>query len=129
MTIVYAVTSGSYSDYSIHGLFSTKEKASSYIENNKEELWGPGEIEEWTLDEREHYTVKTIWACDLDTKSGDLKKEWDHNKSCGSRYTKTGVGAYETWAHSSVSPEHARKLAAEARQKMLRERSTPWYKK
>lgn len=49
MSTVYAISSGSYSDYSINGMFSTKEKAQEYINKSvcQEEL----RIEEYILDE------------------------------------------------------------------------------
>jgi hypothetical protein len=33
MTIIYVVTSGDYSDYYIHGVFSSADKANEYIKN------------------------------------------------------------------------------------------------
>lgn len=49
MNTVYAISSGSYSDYSIRGMFSTREKAQEYINKSvcREEL----RIEEYILDE------------------------------------------------------------------------------
>lgn len=49
MNKVYAISSGSYSDYGINGMFTTREKAQEYIDKSvcKEEL----RIEEYILDE------------------------------------------------------------------------------
>lgn len=51
MTTIYVVTSGDYSDYQIHGVFSTAAKAQAFIDHEREQMWGAAEIEQWTLDE------------------------------------------------------------------------------
>jgi len=49
-TIIYVVTQGHYSAYSIQALFSTKALAEKYIEAGGSS-WEDPEIEEWPLDE------------------------------------------------------------------------------
>jgi len=55
--VVYIVTSGSYSDYQINGVFDSKEQAQAFIKYVKAHddfgAWGHEEpnIEEWTLNE------------------------------------------------------------------------------
>lgn len=52
MTTIYAVTSGSYSDYSICGVFSSKERAQAYIDAGSLERYTDyNDIEEYVLDE------------------------------------------------------------------------------
>jgi hypothetical protein len=50
MDIVYVVTDGSYSDYSIRGVFSTEQKAQKFIDHLGNNLDSPT-IEEWNLDD------------------------------------------------------------------------------
>ena len=121
MKTIYVVTSGSYSDYSINGLFSTLEKAQAFMDKNKSELCcDQGDIEEWNLDELVKYTSKTVWFCKLGTKSGTILRERRHEKSCPPRYTSSRGDKIYVWSESSVSPEHAHKLAVEKRQEVLR---------
>ena len=47
---VYIVTSGSYSDYRICEVFSTKEKAEAYIAKF-DSAWDFNEIEDWEVDD------------------------------------------------------------------------------
>ena len=48
--MVYIVTSGQYSDYSIDSVFETRELAAAYIElRQKSAQWYDGSIEEWPL--------------------------------------------------------------------------------
>ena len=52
--IIYVVTSGLYDDYSIDGLFSTRELAEFFIRGVDNPRWqfaSTPEIEEWKLDE------------------------------------------------------------------------------
>lgn len=52
-TVVYAVSSGEYSDYGIRAIFSTEEKAQAYCDRqNKFQRWGDHRIEEYVLDQR-----------------------------------------------------------------------------
>ena len=46
---IYIVTSGTYSDYHIDGIFSTQELAEAYIKQFQDK-WDKMEVEEWTLD-------------------------------------------------------------------------------
>lgn len=116
-TTIYVVTSGEYSYYGINRLFSTPEKATAYIKDNKITR---GEVEEWDLDELVAYTLKTVWSCHLRVKDGEIIDEFHHNESCGPRFTRTSNSNSEIWAHSLVSQDHARKLAMEKRQDILR---------
>lgn len=50
-TKIYVVTCGTYSDYHIEGIFSSKAKANAYIKKYgaKEKFWDTPIIEEWIL--------------------------------------------------------------------------------
>ena len=63
-TIIYAVTTGDFSDYHTVGMFSTKEKAEDYIEN----LMYPNEynIEEYTLDELQPNKSEKMFCVHID---------------------------------------------------------------
>ncbi len=121
MKTIYVVTLGCYSDYSINGLFSTPEKARAFIEKNKIDLCcGQRDIEEWELDELVKHTAKTVWFSKIDIDSGDIGSEKSYQKSCPPRYTTADTNSVHAWSTSSVSQEHARKLAVEKRQEVLR---------
>lgn len=77
MTIVYAVSSGSYSDYGINAVFSTEEKAQEYIDSMSNTGYyhrSDYGIEEWGLDPtcikpREGYSWYSV---QLYIKTGDV---------------------------------------------------------
>lgn len=50
MNKVFVVTSGSYSDYGIDAIFTTRELAQSFIDAFKTDKWNEMDIEEWDLD-------------------------------------------------------------------------------
>ena len=80
---VYVVTSGSYSDYSIECVFSTREKAEEYLQYHDDEY----RIEEYALDEK--FEKKgSIWKVTIDLSSDevDFRKEWH---PLGDEYIKT----------------------------------------
>lgn len=116
--IIYVVTSGDYSDYSIDGIFSTKLIAEIFIGNN-----GRGEIEEWELDGRKKDKNRTVWSCQITILEGSIITETTHKECCmeGYIYISPACGSYNIWIKSSISRKHCRKLAAETRQKILRE--------
>lgn len=47
---IYAVSSGSYSDYGINAMFSTRELAQAFIDAREWSHYDQPEIEEWELD-------------------------------------------------------------------------------
>lgn len=75
MNTVYAVSSGSYSDYHIEAVFSTREKAQAYIDSFGElPSYDVKDIEEWGLDPecikpRDGYTWYNVH---LSIKTGDV---------------------------------------------------------
>lgn len=120
MKTVYVLTSGEYSDYHISGVFSTKKKAERFILNNPTGSYDRYDIEEWELDERQDDTTKTIWCCVLSLKDGTISGEWSYELSCKDYYTEVKAFRLEVRGCSSVSREHAQKLAIEKRQETLR---------
>lgn len=123
---IYAVTSGEYSDYRIEGVFSTKEKAEAFALLVCE----ANDIEEYVLDSRVDEVEGAIWCCDIALATGDsLRSPWANIKRLRSpRYAlaetqKWGSAPELVHAESAVSEEHVVKIAAEFRQKVLRERS------
>ena len=62
---VYVVTFGEYSDYRIHGIYSNKEKAKEIMILNANG-YGPGNIEEWDLDNSDpvHIQWNTFYVID-----------------------------------------------------------------
>lgn len=59
---IYAISTGSYSDYTVHALFSTKEKAQEYIDTIKAGYDGWNSIEEYVLDPQHAVMVKKGYA-------------------------------------------------------------------
>jgi len=124
---IYIVTEGEYSDYHIEGTFSTEALAEGYIAAKGEKAgrsWDPG-IEEWILDEDAGAEWRTQYRCALCPSDGGLLWE-DENDALA----RPGKRSEDGWANehaivgtSYVSAEHAQKLAIEARQKWLRERT------
>lgn len=68
--IVYIVTSGEYSDYSIHAVFSTKEKAEEYIAHNGY-FSDSYEIEEYVMDGEQPDMSKKLYEIDIDYNTFD----------------------------------------------------------
>jgi hypothetical protein len=147
MATIYVVTSGSYSDYGINAMFSTRELAQEYIDkaiaakdadgeeyNVSGVYWaGDAQIEEWSLDEQRDAAVTTKWRVGMLLDDGSVPEgpyeqkefesvskesvveQYDANVPCYSNRPIVRVISYK-------SAEHALKLAAEQRQKWLREK-------
>lgn len=64
---IYIVTSGEYSDYGINAVFSTKEKANAYIQQNGTEY----NIEEYNLGEEVEKKTQ-LWHIEFCVKDGKL---------------------------------------------------------
>lgn len=47
---IYILTSGEYSDYRIHSVYSTQEKAEEALKKYKNDTWASAQVEEWPLD-------------------------------------------------------------------------------
>ena len=130
---VYVVTTGSYSDYSIKGIFSTRKRAQRYIDRcleNSDVVYYTefNDIEEWTLDEKEKEREYTEYSAALFIDNGSpeyppsQRSTWGIPKS--SVYVAEHVPIYKgrgvVRAASHKSAAHAMKLAVEKRQEWLR---------
>ncbi len=143
-TIVYLVTSGSYSDYAIDGAFSTRELAQAYIDKAKGICQADGSydvgnvywasdagIEEWPLDKESDAKQFTFWTVGMMADDGSVieavrsSQEFGHPESLVTQLA-VPVPMYNNRliirVRSVKSGDHALKLAAEARQRWLRER-------
>lgn len=128
-TTVWIVTEGCYSDYHIEGVFSSRELAEAYAQTIK---GGEVNIAEWDVDAQS----KTVWrrahvvhlsaetgevvdTCTFDTHVSPATRGWAESRAYGDDPPSRGV----FMAESYISPEHALKLAVEARQAWLRQES------
>jgi hypothetical protein len=123
MATIYVVTAGAYSDYHIAGVFSSKEKAAKFCplatDDGRE-----ARIEEYELDKPDESNVpQVVFTAYVNLQTGAIEEQssyvdsvprGDHGNMIydGDRPQASG--------YSTVSPEHALKLAIEARQKHLR---------
>jgi len=73
--IVYLVSVGEYSDYSVEGIFSSRDKATEHMGGKPERF---NEIEEFELDSRIPIKWTTQWRVYL-TKSGSLYEPLPHS--------------------------------------------------
>lgn len=136
MSKVFAVSSGSYSDYSVLAIFSTKANAEKYMANMRAHsdscyrASGLNDIEEYELDAALAETEYDRYSVGIMLDDGSIKESYGPQKSWGipkaTSYIAEKVPCYENRgiarATSPKSLEHAKKVAIEARQKWLRER-------
>lgn len=103
MINVYLVTAGSYSDYGIHGVFSTREKAKEFIKNAQsiKDNSNPSNPE------YSHYVWENPFRGEIE--QFNVKVPVYNNRPI-------------VRTRSTVSVDHAVKLAAEKRQEWLRNR-------
>lgn len=78
--IVYVVTSGEYSGYSIHAVFSTKEKAEEYIAHDGY-FSDSYEIEEYVLDGEQPDMSEKLYEIDIDYNTFDANLVFMHSCS------------------------------------------------
>jgi hypothetical protein len=122
---VIVLTSGEYSAYQIHGVFSSEEKAKEYASLLTQGEDGPGSFshEEYEVDAPLSESWQTVYGCSLDI-DGNLHKEWTKRELLPPAWTEMkpfNQSSTEFVSSSTVSAEHAMKLAAEVRQSWLRE--------
>ena len=130
MATVYIVTSGSYSDYSIDAVFSTRGLADAYVEELRKAKGDAPDVEEWPLDEQAGAIAATIYGVRIFLTSGNVEHRWQYRRMVQPNDRVVGdpcsfKRALDVLveAHSAVSPEHALKVAAEKRQEILREKA------
>jgi hypothetical protein len=122
---VYLVSTGEYSDYTILGLFSTREKADAFItELAKGRFQQPNDVEEYDLDARVGQAYGPTWLARITLDTGEVRASkciFDsvrHPEVCT-------VEPHDNELLTAVSPiskEHATKVAVEKRQEWLRTR-------
>lgn len=88
MTKVFAVASGSYSDYGIDAVFSTKKKAEDFRDWGNQFVEGAYQIEEWELDES--WVKKPIIIVVEMDRDGNVKKT--HREEFRKEYVNYPVG-------------------------------------
>lgn len=114
---VYIVTSGSYSDYGIHEVFSTEEEAKKYIDAvGTDDDW---EVEEYEVDPTDWKDSRGIYCIYIDRMSGkvsvghrydETESFADHNKVDCFQYG--GGNLIQMWLKGD-SREVIKKVAAE----------------
>lgn len=138
MKKVFVITSGSYSDYGIYGVCSTRKLADRAISAAKgsDEYWASdANIEEWPLDELLERKPQKVWMCGMLLDDGTIvEPKQSFVKTEFSKPFRGRVDQYDVKVpfyrnrplvrvSSTVSQTHANKYAAEQRQKWLRENS------
>lgn len=114
---VYVLTTGSYSDTSIVGVFSSREAAVAAGTGDSE----VNDPEEYELDERAEHRYGPTWSVFFRKETGGLEPQrhaWQkirHPSACEIQDNQYGI-----FVASPISAEHALKVAAEKRQEWLR---------
>lgn len=121
---IYLVTRGEYSDYGIVAAFSSKAKAEKYMQDDGSSYKEYNEVEEYRVDEEVGAKNLSIWRVAINLSNGDIPDK----PHCFPRYAVPFRGRSDVhangeygWAESTVSAEHCLKVAAECRQKWLRQ--------
>jgi len=126
---IYIVTSGVYSDYGIEAVFTEWEYADQYVlELDKTTPYGGVEVEEWDADDPEKrnlvgvnvYMAAVPAGGERIVGKGKITKMVPKNARCNVIVDDNAL-YWRVWVESYVSREHAKKLAAEALQKLRRE--------
>ena len=94
MTTIYAVSSGSYSDYRVCALFSTKALAEKYMEANVDSWDSYNDIEEYQLDPDKdelvggyvYWKVEMLVSGDRAKAERSAKQEWNHDQMIGDTF-------------------------------------------
>ena len=139
--VIFIVTCGTYSDYSIMSVFSERAKAEKYLEELKKISNDKPQIEEWPVDDEDEKIARQYWESTIQLVTGEMRErrsnysdeplimfDWatpnqkaglcsdldEMPHRCGGYFSGTA------WFRSFESQEHANKLAVEARQAFLR---------
>lgn len=132
MKTVFVVTTGSYSDFRIKGVFSSAKKADEYISRSKKSQIAHNtdynDVEEWTLDELAASKEYTHWHYTLFLDDGaqvdpvHTSEQFGIPQNNGQIFEKVPYyqGRGIVRVQSCKSAAHAKKLAAEKRQEWLR---------
>lgn len=119
MTTIYVLTSGSYSDYRVDGVYSTREMAQAVIDRG----WG-GEIEEYELDELADFLEKGLNCYWVEMqRNGDSEVRASYPNNDG--YEELSLWAYEPREYRlcmrivAKDEQHAVKIANERRMQLI----------
>jgi hypothetical protein len=108
---------GCYSDYHIEGVFDSEDAANRLLAL----VGADGQVDEWTLNERENDQSIIIYRINLDVNGNEMDR-YSFTRICTRSQAQRGEFTLDlSWGESSISFDHALKLAAEARQARLRE--------
>jgi hypothetical protein len=117
---IWIVTQGEYSGYRIMAVFESEDQAKEFINGTD-----AAEIEEWDTGIPEGGIFRDVYGAQVSVKTGDVdwvgssvqvrSDNWSESYITRSSDQRVAVG------HSAVSPDHALKIAVEARQAELRE--------
>jgi len=111
---IYVVTSGEYFDYRIEAIFSTKEKANEYVQQNGTDFC----IEEHDLDEEVVKETK-LWAIEFEIESHKIKLaspvtyDIDKNKDTCKVTEYLSLKPYITFYVEAETIDRAIKIASE----------------
>lgn len=127
MTTIYLVTSGSYSDYCIRAIFSTREAAEAYIADyNHGAGWPEIGVEEWPLDApREELYGAYVATIDERGALVDKITYSMYYRPNDPVTVRTGYSDGCAWVQArafqghGLTPEHARRSAEEYRRAVL----------
>lgn len=131
---VYLVSTGSYSDWSVRGIFSTKARAIIFMGRAKKDAqnhedgvsWAEdfNDIEEWKVDVELKSKRHIVWSVGIMLDDGSLREQQEREEwgvPATSSYVAERAPAYGgrgiVRAVSCKSKAHAFKLATEARQR------------
>ena len=119
MDKVFIVTSGTYSDYVIEAVFSTREKAEGYINaKGTDDNW---EVNEWDIDAESTKCHDAIYGVSIDIKSGcvTVNSRSEQENDVGYKFDVKRKDCFLYTSHSirmwlsSNSLERVKKVASE----------------
>lgn len=120
-TIVYLATKGSYSDYRVLGVFTTREKAQERLDANKTEVYADdGSIEEFHLDQNGYLPGHLKFAHVRMSRNGETMEIKVEPYGYLSEDSWFGDQKSERWFHMMArDTEHAIKIANERRTQLI----------
>lgn len=120
MRKVFIVTRGSDSDYTIAAVFGSKVLAERYIAGG-----GGDDFEEYVVDAEDGKVMRVSFITRIDHRTGTIEESWPQHlmarRSERSAPALVNTALGYSIVYSFVSAAHSRKLAAEERQRLLRE--------
>jgi len=124
---VWIASTGSYSDYTVEGVFSSEEKAFQYMAAHIED--GPGiwnSPKEFELDSDsvpiEGYEVGDLHCVVINFESGEISDDSRYDPIRFLRHPEKCLvdqSNWGAWVYSPISIEHARQVAIETRRRYL----------